>query len=164
MKIIIHDLDEKELEKIYNLTGIDKNENITLISDNKKIKNCTGCFFCWTKNPGECRIKDGYDNLAELYSKTEKIIIISKCCYGSYSPFVKNILDRSIPYLLPFFKIKNKEMHHTIRYKNKLYFEVYFYGENISNEEKEIAKNMVKANCINLNITDFKVSFFESFD
>ena len=48
--------------------------------------------------------------------------------------------------------------------KNKLYFEVYFYGENISDEEKEIAKNMVKANCINLNITDFKVSFFESFD
>lgn len=55
MKIIIHDLDEKELEKIYNLTGIDKNENIILIFDNKKIKNCTGCFFCWTKNPGECR-------------------------------------------------------------------------------------------------------------
>ena len=164
MKIIIHDLNENELEKIYNLTGIDKNENITLISDNKKIKNCTGFFFCWTKNPGECRIKDGYDNLAELYSKTEKITIISKCCYGSYSSFVKNVLDRSIPYLLPFFKIKNKEMHHTIRYKNKLYFEVYFYGENISDEEKEIAKNMVKANCINLNITDFKVSFFESFD
>ena len=164
MTIIIHDLDENELVKIHNLTGINKNENIILIFDNKKIKNCTGCFFCWTKNPGECRIKDGYDNLAELYSKTEKIIIISKCCYGSYSPFVKNVLDRSIPYLLPFFKIKNKEMHHTIRYKNKLYFEVYFYGENISDEEKEIAKNMVKANCINLNITDFKVSFFESID
>ncbi|EEU32422.1 hypothetical protein HMPREF0946_00495 [Fusobacterium vincentii 3_1_36A2] len=164
MKIIIHDINEKELEKIYNLTGIDKNEDIILIFDNKKIKNCIGCFFCWTKNPGECRIKDGYDNLAELYSKTEKITIISKCCYGSYSPFVKNVLDRSIPYLLPFFKIKNKEMHHTIRYKNKLYFEVYFYGENISDEEKEIAKNMVKANCINLNITDFKVSFFESID
>ena len=31
MKIIIHDLDEKELEKIYNLTGINKNENIILI-------------------------------------------------------------------------------------------------------------------------------------
>ena len=38
MKIIIHDLNENEFEKIYNLTGIDKNENITLISDNKKIK------------------------------------------------------------------------------------------------------------------------------
>ena len=159
MEIIIHDLSEEKLNNIYKNT-----DNSLIITDNKKIKSCMGCFYCWTKNPGECRIKDGYDNLAELYSKTEKITIISKCCYGSHSPFVKNVLDRSIPYLLPFFKIKNKEMHHTIRYKNKLYFEVYFYGENISDEEKEIAKNMVKANCINLNITDFKISFLENLD
>ena len=121
-----------------------------------------GCFYCWIKTPGECRIKDGYDNLAELYSKAEKIIIISRCYYGSYSPFVKNILDRSIPYLLPFFKIKNKEMHHTVRYKKKFYFDVYFYGENISDEEKKIAKNIVKANCINLNVDNFNVSFLET--
>lgn len=157
MEIIIHDLPEEKLKKIYKNT-----DNSLIITDNKKIKSCMGCFYCWTKNPGECRIKDSYDNLAELYSKAEKIIIISKCCYGSYSPFIKNILDRSIPYLLPFFKIKNKEMHHTIRYKKSFYFDVYFYGENIPNEEKEIAKSMIKANCINLNVTNFNVSFLET--
>ena len=157
MEIIIHDLPEEKLKNMCKST-----DNSLIISDNKKIKNCMGCFYCWTKNPGECRIKDGYDNLAELYSKVEKIIIISRCCYGSYSPFIKNVLDRSIPYLLPFFKIKNKEMHHTIRYKKKLYFELYFYGEDIADEEKEIAKNMVKANCINLNVTNFTVSFLET--
>ena len=157
MEIIIHDLSEEKLNNIYKNT-----DNSLIITDNKKIKSCMGCFYCWTKNPGECRIKDGYDNIAELYSKAEKIIIISKCCYGSYSPFIKNVLDRSIPYLLPFFKIKNKEMHHTIRYKKNLSFEVCFYGKNISNEEKEIAKNLVKANCINLNVTDFNVSFLET--
>ena len=157
MEIIIHDLPEEKFKKIYKNT-----DNSLIITDNKKIKSCMGCFYCWTKNPGECRIKDSYDNLAELYSKAEKIIIISKCCYGSYSPFIKNVLDRSIPYLLPFFKIKNKEMHHTIRYKKSFYFDVYFYGENIPNEEKEIAKNMIKANCINLNVTNFNVSFLET--
>ena len=157
MEIIIHDLPEEKLKKIYKNT-----DNSLIITDNKKIKSCMGCFYCWTKNPGECRIKDGYDNLAKLYSKAEKIIIISKCCYGSYSPFIKNVLDRSIPYLLPFFKIKNKEMHHTIRYKKSFYFDVYFYGENIPNEEKEIAKSMIKANCINLNVTNFNVSFLET--
>ena len=81
-----------------------------------------------------------------------------------YSPFIKNILDRSIPYLLPFFKIKNKEMHHTVRYKKKFYFDVYFYGENISDEEKKIAKNIVKANCINLNVVNFNISFLENFN
>lgn len=157
MEIIIHDLPEEELKNIYKSTN-----DILIITDNKKIKSCTGCFYCWTKNSGECRIKDGYDNIAELYSKAEKIIIISRCCYGSYSPFVKNVMDRSIPYLLPFFKIINKEMHHTIRYKKNLSFEVCFYGENISDEEKEIAKNLVKANCINLNVTNFNVSFLET--
>lgn len=157
MEIIIHDLPEEKLKKIYKNT-----DNTLIITNNKKIKNCMGCFYCWIKTPGECRIKDGYDNLAELYSKAEKIIIISRCCYGSYSPFIKNILDRSIPYLLPFFKIKNKEMHHTVRYKKKFYFDVYFYGENISDEEKKIAKNIVKANCINLNVDNFNVSFLET--
>lgn len=159
MEIIIHDLPGEKLKKIYKNT-----DNSLIISDNKKIKSCMGCFYCWTKNPGECRIKDSYDNLAELYSKAQKIIIISRCCYGSYSPFIKNILDRSIPYLLPFFKIKNKEMHHTVRYKKKFYFDVYFYGENISDEEKKIAKNMVKANCINLNVDNFNISFLENFN
>ena len=157
MEIIIHDLPEEKLKDVYKNTN-----NSLIITNNKKIKSCMGCFHCWTKNPGECRIKDGYDNIAELYSKAEKIIIISRCCYGSYSPFVKNVMDRSIPYLLPFFKIINKEMHHTIRYKKNLSFEVYFYGENISDEEKEIAKNLVKANCINLNVTNFDVSFLET--
>ena len=161
MKISIHDLDKKELEKIYNLTGINKNENIILIFDNKKIKNCTGCFFCWTKNPGKCRIKDSYENLAELYSKAEKIVIMSKCHYGSYSPFVKNVLDRSIPYLLPFFKIKNKEMHHITRNKTKFDLNVYFYGGHLSPNEKTAAKEIVKANSVNLDVKTFKVSFLE---
>lgn len=157
MEIIIHDLSEEKLKKIYTIT-----DSNLIISDNKKIKNCMGCFHCWIKNPGECKIKDGYQNLAELYSKVDKIIIISKCCYGSYSPFVKNVLDRSIPYLLPFFKIKNKEMHHTTRYKKTFCLNVYFYGEYITGEEQEVAKNMVKANCINLNVNNFNVTFLKN--
>ena len=79
-----------------------------------------------------------------------------------YSPFVKNVLDRSIPYLLPFFKLKNDEMHHTIRYKRKLFLEVYFYGKDLTELEKNIAEKTVKANCINLNVKKFNVSFLEN--
>ena len=55
-------------------------------------------------------------------------------------------------------------MHHTIRYKKSFYFDVYFYGKNIPNEEKEIAKSMIKANCINLNVVNFNISFLENFN
>lgn len=156
MEIIIYDLFEEKLKIIYGII-----DNSLVIINNKKIKSCIGCFYCWIKNLGECRIKDGYDNLVELYLKVEKIIIISRCCYGLYSFFIKNVLDRSILYLFLFFKIKNKEMYYIIRYKKKLYFELYFYGEDIVDEEKEIVKNMVKVNCINLNVINFIVFFLE---
>ena len=177
MKVVIHDMNREEFEKIYEKLKVEviekkikksrnwienNEEEVKIISDENKIKNCTGCFCCWIKNPGRCILKDGYENLAELYSKAEKIIIISKCCYGTYSPFVKNVLDRSIPYLLPFFKLKNNEMHHTIRYKRKLFLEVYFYGKDLTELEKNIAEKMVKANCINLNVKKFNVSFLEN--
>ena len=174
MQVVIHDMNREQFEKIYEKLKVEviekkikksrnwienNEEEVKIISDENKIKNCTGCFCCWIKNPGRCILEDGYENLAELYSKAEKIIIISKCCYGTYSPFVKNVLDRSIPYLLPFFKLKNNEMHHTIRYKKKLFLEVYFYGKDLTELEKNIAEKTVKANCINLNIKKFNVSF-----
>ncbi|WP_407654270.1 MULTISPECIES: hypothetical protein [Caproicibacterium] len=34
-------------------------------------------------------------------SQCDELILISKCCYGGFSPFVKNVLDRSIPYIHP---------------------------------------------------------------
>ncbi len=177
MQVVIHDMNREEFQKIYEKLKVEviekkikksrnwiKNneEEVKIISDENKIKNCTGCFCCWIKNPGRCILKDGYENLAELYSKAEKITIISKCCYGTYSPFVKNVLDRSIPYLFPFFKLKNNEMHHTIRYKRKLFLEVYFYGNDLTELEKNTAEKTVKANCVNLNVKKFNVSFLEN--
>lgn len=73
------------------------------------------------------------------------MIIISQCFYGCCSPFVKNILDRSVSCLLPYFKTKNGETYHPKRYDNAISLVVHFYGE-ISDTEKETAKKFVKAN------------------
>lgn len=176
MEVIITDLNKKTFQETYenvikkrnsiNVSEsqeieITTNKKIYVIYDDNKIKSCTGCFECWIKIPGKCKIKDNYENLGKIYSKAKKITIISKCCYGSYSPFVKNVLDRSIPYLLPFFKFKNREMHHSTRYKTKFNLNVYFYGENLTEKEKETAEKMVEANVVNLDIKNFNISFFE---
>ncbi|MBF1341896.1 MAG: hypothetical protein HXM67_07565, partial [Mogibacterium diversum] len=87
--------------------------------------------------------------------------VISRCVYGGYSPFVKNVIDRSIPYLLPFFKIKQNETHHKQRYRNKFILIVCFYGSDISNEEKEIATKFVEANAINFDVVANKISFYD---
>ena len=178
MELIIHDLDNEKLENLkweiekkqkimdkikesIDQKKIIDDENISIICDNNKIKSCMGCFECWIKTPGKCKIRDGYESLAKLYSKADKVIIISRCVYGSYSPFVKNVLDRTIPYLLPFFKFKNKEMHHITRNKTKFDLNVYFYGEHLSPNEKTAAKEIVKANSVNLDVKNFTVSFLE---
>lgn len=159
MNILIHDLNKQEFERLFHNIG--KN-NYYIISDTGFIKNCVGCFGCWIKTPGKCVIKDGYENLGEVFSKADNITVISKCFYGGYSPFVKNILDRSISYLLPFFKIQNNETHHQKRYKNNFKLISYFYGENLTLSEMTTAKKLVRANSINFSASDYSVSFFES--
>ena len=160
MNILIHDLSNVKFQSLFPETYKD----VYIISDTGKIRPCIGCFGCWIKTPGKCVLKDGYDNMGELLSKTENVTIISRCFYGCYSPFVKNVLDRSIPYLLPFFKIKNNETHHKRRYQNNMQFTVHFYGEKITTEEKETAKKLVKANSHNFYVKNYQISFSNSLE
>lgn len=158
MKLLIHDLDIKNFKT--NFPKI--NDEITVIGEHNKIRNCIGCFGCWIKTPGKCVLKDGYEMMGELMSASDEVIVISKCCYGTYSPFVKNIFDRSISFLLPYFRKLNKETHHKPRYKNKFKLSVYFYGSDITEEEQNTAIGMVKANGINFNVSEHSVRFFNS--
>ena len=159
MNILIHDLKDTINENIIK----NNSEETMFISDNGKIKPCICCYACWIKTPGQCCIKDGYENMGVLFSKCNQIIVISQCFYGGYSPFVKNVVDRTAcPYLLPYFKIKNGETHHPRRYKNNIALSVHFYGK-ISEEEKETARKLVKANEVNL-YQKSTVDFYNSFE
>ena len=157
MKLVIHDLGSRGID---DLVVLDKEDKV--ICEDKKIHHCIGCFGCWIKTPGKCVLKDGYENIGELFSKTDELIVISHCKYGTYSPYVKNVLDRSISYLLPYFKKKNNETHHIPRYKHKFSYSVYFYGKALTTKEKEVATRIVEAHSINLNAKKFDVSFAET--
>ena len=61
----------------------------------------------------------------------------------------ENVLDRSIPYLHPYFKIKNGEMHHKQRYEKILELKVGFYGECISEDEKRTTEELLELNAVN---------------
>lgn len=157
MKLIIHDLENDCFLSKANLL-----EDTMVISDDGSIHHCIGCFGCWVKTPGACVIRDKYGDMGEYLSKCNELIIISECCYGGFSPFVKNVLDRSISYILPYFVIKNGEMHHKRRYKNKINLRVFFYGENITDREKQTAKKLVKANSFNFHCEAYSVSFADN--
>jgi len=127
----------------------DNHDEIMVISDNGRIKPCQGCFNCWIKTPGKCVLNDGYNNMGALLSKCDQMIIVSQCIYGGYSPFVKNVLDRTLSYLLPYFKIEKGITGHLKRYDNSIAFIIHFYGE-ISDAEKETARKLVKTNGDNM--------------
>ena len=156
-RLIIYDVPTEYIVKFTN-PSVD-----ILVNANEVHRYCIGCFGCWLKTPGTCVIKDGFENMGKRLSEVQEFILISKATFGSYSSVVKNILDRSISYVLPFFEIRNGEMHHGERYNNDLTISALFYG-NITDAEKRTAENLVKANAVNLNATLGKVHFVERMD
>lgn len=105
---------------------------------------CRGCFKCWTETPGVCCQKDDARYLGVLLSKCDELIIISRCFHGGYSEFVKMVMERTLPFLQPGFEEKDGRTRHLARYDTVLKAKVYFYEENMTNEEKELAEKMVK--------------------
>lgn len=145
MNLVIHDLSEKEWNKIKA-----DYEGWEVVSDNGTIVPCTGCFCCWRKTPGECVKKDGYDNMNYLIHHADEVTVISRYTYGGFSAFVKNVFDRSISYILPQFEVIKGETHHKKRYDEDKAFTFIFYGHELTMEDKESARLYVEAVCANI--------------
>lgn len=144
MNLLIHDLDEKEWEQIaQDYRGWE------VIAPSKEIKPCVGCFGCWLKTPGECVIKDGYNRMGALIHQADELVVMSKYTYGGFSSFVKNVFDRSISWVLPYFKIVDNEMHHKKRYPEDKKITVIFRGKDLTKEDQADAKRYVEAVCRN---------------
>lgn len=158
MKLLIHDLKDEEAKEIFPSVL----EDIKIISDDGTIHTCIGCFGCWVKTPAACIIRDKYGDMGEYLSKCQELIIVSKCFYGGFSPFIKNVMDRSISYIHPYFIIRNGEMHHRKRYDTHFNLKVFFYGENITEDERKIAEKLIKANSINLDCVDNEIIFAQN--
>lgn len=155
MKLLIHDLTEKEFRKIFQTVPRD----VMILSPSQNIHPCIGCFNCWVRTPSYCIIKDDYQLMSDVFSKISELIIVSKCCYGSYSPYVKNVIDRSLPYLLPFLEVRNGEMRHHPRYDNRFFVSAHFYGDMITPEEERIAASFVAENSKNFLCLGHEVYF-----
>ena len=152
MKTIIHDL---------NKDVFINNDNNYIINSNLCQNTCIGCFSCWIKHPKKCIYRDNFSNLAGHLKNADELVIISKARYGSYSTNVKRVLERCLGYILPYFEIRNKMIHHVSRYPKKLNFKVIFYGD-ITKEEKKCLEDLVRANSINLNAKNYEINYYQN--
>ena len=144
---ILHDLDP---ESAYELFGDIPDAKFYCVS--KKLAGCKGFYDCWLKTPGICALHDGTESIGKEIALCDEFIIVSKSLYGGFGMEIKNALDRSISFALPFFQVRNKEQHHQPRYLNSGKMRVYIYniGE-ISESDKTSLSEIAKANSINLN-------------
>ncbi len=153
MKLLITDIENFD---------IPHGDDYKLIKANGDIRNCIGCFGCWVKTPGKCVINDGFDRTGIDLGKCTELILVSRCCYGSTSPAVKMIQDRAISYIHPDFVIRNGEMHHKRRYDNVITVSAYFYGDDITEAEKETAGNLIQSIVDNYDGKLGNVAFYKS--
>lgn len=123
-----------------------------------KISNCVGCFGCWTKTPGKCVIRDEAVKIYPLIAQSEKVLYISHIVYGSYDVALKTMFERAIPIQQAFIRILDNETHHVQRNVIEKDATIIGYG-NISDEEKEIFKELVSRNAKNMNFKKYNVIF-----
>jgi len=82
----------------------------------EKLAYCLGCFECWTKTPGMCRIDDTGRDVARSVIGSDLAIYLTPITFGGYSSELKKAVDRIICLISPFFKRIDGEVHHRARY------------------------------------------------
>ncbi len=82
----------------------------------EKVAYCLGCFECWTKSPGICRIDDAGRTVAASIIAGDLVVYLTPVTFGGYSSVLKKAVDRSICLVSPFFTQIDGEVHHQPRY------------------------------------------------
>jgi multimeric flavodoxin WrbA len=145
LKVLVHDLNERDFLQL----GIIEND-YTVINANVASAPCVGCYNCWLKTPGACKINDCLKNSGSLLGQSEETVLISQNCYGGYSEQVKKTLDRGISASMPFFTYRSWKMRHTRRYSiDRKRLTVILYGNFLESEAKT-AELIVEANRSNM--------------
>jgi multimeric flavodoxin WrbA len=119
-----------------------------------KMAHCQGCWDCWTKTPGVCRMKDdGVDYLKSLIH-TDLLLYASPVVAGFFTSETKKALDRFIPEALPFIGVYNKECHHLPRYPHKKALGFILLDQNdIKTEARDILEESMDRTALNIRPT-----------
>lgn len=146
----------------------DKPVNIVLPEDSSvryfdlssmKIANCVGCFGCWTRTPGRCVIRDDATKVYPAIAQSDEVIYVSRIRYGGYDTVMKKMLERAIPVQQAFIRIHNGETHHVQRAVTPKKATIIAYGDGISDEEKDIFRELVSRNAQNMSFSSHEIIF-----
>ncbi len=94
-----------------------------------RISHCVGCNYCWLKTPGICAVKDDYEPILKKMNRADQVWLISDTHFGFVSYQTKNIVDRVMPLVTMYLKVKDGQMRHVMRYDRQLDIGVIYTGD-----------------------------------
>jgi len=80
-----------------------------------KVNPCTGEFNCWLKNPGKCYQEDDMNMLYPKLREADIWVLATPVYVDGVSGSMKNLMDRLVPLLQPFFELREDHCRHPLR-------------------------------------------------
>jgi multimeric flavodoxin WrbA/putative sterol carrier protein len=82
----------------------------------KTVKNCIGCFTCWTKTPGICVQKDDMTNeLFPKWLKADLAVFATPLYHFTVNATMKAFIERTLPIAEPFLLRRDGKTYHPRR-------------------------------------------------
>ncbi len=77
-------------------------ETETIYLREKKIRQCQGCFHCWTKTPGKCIHNDDVADIMETTESADLVVYASPLYHFGIISLMKRYIERTLPRIEPF--------------------------------------------------------------
>ncbi|AKB81668.1 iron-sulfur flavoprotein [Methanosarcina barkeri 3] len=84
------------------------------------ISPCTGEFNCWLKTPGKCYQNDDMNILYPKIDAADVIVFATPVYVDGVTGPMKNLMDRIIPLVQPFFELRDDHCRHPLRGEAKV--------------------------------------------
>lgn len=156
MRFIIADIPGVEVRRLYP-----GDDNYILAEDECDVHPCIGCMKCWIRDLPECVIRDDFSGMVGKFRTCSELVILSKCVYGGFSPYVKNAVDRLFPVFLQNLEIRDGNTAFRSDIESPFAMTVCLYDARDKNEE-HTAEDYARRLAASFEASGISVAFFEN--
>lgn len=157
MKITIYnanDTEQSDLDAtVADLSKIlEKGHQVTTFKLRElKLNYCNGCWACWVKTPGRCKIKDDMSEVYRSFIDSDLVIFAAQMRMGFPNALMKKVNDRLIPLVHPYIELVDNECHHRSRYEKYPYWGLLLQKEeNGFDDDIELVSEIYKRTSLNI--------------
>ncbi|MDN5312463.1 MAG: hypothetical protein PWQ68_1436 [Thermoanaerobacteraceae bacterium] len=84
------------------------------------IRDCRGCFTCWTKTPGRCILHDDMKGVLEQIKKADILVLATPLYHFGMTAHLKRLLERTLPLADPHIIKKGDHFSHPRREEHRM--------------------------------------------